>query len=337
MTRRLAALVACLLISAPALAQRDRGKELLPKLMAGPTATAAASTVRILSDGREATLGTVVSADGLILTKGSELRGDLLVKFRGSDATYDAKMVGYHRPSDLALVQIDMKDLKPLSPVTFATVPGLIGGWVACPAMGSEPAAVGVLSAAVRTLDPESQEGVTENRNKGYLGINPRGSRTGEVVVGDINPHSKAVGKLRRGDVILEAAGKPVEQWDDLPNALDSQRPGDTVTLKIRRGEEESTIRVVLVPRSVIDRGDFQNTLGNNPLSGRRTGFPAVLQHDSPLRPSDCGGPLVDLDGRVLGINIARAGRVETWALPADVINPILDGLKAGKYRPVKK
>jgi serine protease Do len=55
------------------------------------------------------------------------------------------------------------------------------------------------------------------------------------------------------------------------------------------------------------------------------------------IRPSDCGGPLVDLDGKVLGINIARAGRVETWALPGDVIQPILKDLKAGKHSPIKK
>ena len=49
------------------------------------------------------------------------------------------------------------------------------------------------------------------------------------------------------------------------------------------------------------------------------------------------GGPLVDLDGRVLGLNIARAGRVETWALPGDVIQPIMADLKAGKYSPINK
>ena len=66
-------------------------------------------------------------------------------------------------------------------------------------------------------------------------------------------------------------------------------------------------------------------------LSGRRTGFPAVLQTDMVVEPKDCGGPVVDLDGKVLGINIARAGRVETWILPSENIRPLLDDLKAGK------
>ena len=44
----------------------------------------------------------------------------------------------------------------------------------------------------------------------------------------------------------------------------------------------------------------------------------------------------MDLDGRVLGVNIAREGRTETWALPADVIEPVLKDLIAGKYAPPK-
>jgi len=55
------------------------------------------------------------------------------------------------------------------------------------------------------------------------------------------------------------------------------------------------------------------------------------------IKPSDCGGPLVDLDGKILGINIARAGRVETWALPAEVVTPILKELIDGKFPPPGK
>jgi len=40
------------------------------------------STVRVLADGKDVALGTVVFADGYVLTKASDLRGDLAVKFR---------------------------------------------------------------------------------------------------------------------------------------------------------------------------------------------------------------------------------------------------------------
>jgi serine protease Do len=69
-------------------------------------------------------------------------------------------------------------------------------------------------------------------------------------------------------------------------------------------------------------------------LSDRRNGFPIILQHDAALRPSDCGGPLVDLDGKVVGINIARAGRTETYAAPTQAVLPLLYDLMSGKLAP---
>ena len=38
-------------------------------------------------------------------------------------------------------------------------------------------------------------------------------------------------------------------------------------------------------------------------MSERKDGFPMVLQHDTVLRPNECGGPLVDLQGKVVAIN----------------------------------
>ena len=49
------------------------------------------------------------------------------------------------------------------------------------------------------------------------------------------------------------------------------------------------------------------------------------------LKPNECGGPLVDLDGRVIGLNIARAGRTETYAIPSEVILQLLPELLAAK------
>jgi serine protease Do len=52
------------------------------------------------------------------------------------------------------------------------------------------------------------------------------------------------------------------------------------------------------------------------------------------LKPSDCGGPVVDLDGRTIGINIARAGRVESYAIPAAAVRSMIADLESGKLAP---
>ena len=46
------------------------------------------------------------------------------------------------------------------------------------------------------------------------------------------------------------------------------------------------------------------------------------MQHDTVLDPDECGGPLLDTKGNVVGINIARAGRVVSYALPSSLILP---------------
>ena len=70
-------------------------------------------------------------------------------------------------------------------------------------------------------------------------------------------------------------------------------------------------------------------------MNDRSSDFPAVFQHDTVLQPNQSGGPLVDLDGHVIGINIARAGRTESYALPADLILPLIEPMKSGKMAPV--
>src|SRR5439155_21464335 len=82
--------------------------------------------------------------------------------------------------------------------------------------------------------------------------------------------------------------------------------------------------------------GNPQERMGSD-LSNRRGGFPFILQHDTVLKPKDCGGPLVDLDGKVVGINIARAGRTESYAIPSEKVQALLEDLNSGKLAPPKE
>ena len=69
-------------------------------------------------------------------------------------------------------------------------------------------------------------------------------------------------------------------------------------------------------------------------MSKKRGGFPVILQHDTVIKPTDCGGPLVDLDGKAVGINIARAGRTESYAIPTEAVLGLIADLKSGKLAP---
>jgi serine protease Do len=307
-------------------AQQIKNADLV-KLFQGPIAKAKASTVRVLSGGKEAALGTVVSADGWILTKYSELKGKLTVKLHDGNEV-DAELFGHDLPCDLAMLKIDGKDLKPITLTDSKT--SKIGHWVISPGVGDEPVALGVISVASREVKGAKYTPPSGSQG-GYLGIalDPDFAGVKVYEVFDATPAKKA-GLLAK-DQIIALNGETVESTDDFLALLAKNKSGDEVKLKIVREEKEEDLKITLGQRpggkGGKSRADQQNSMGSK-LSDRRAGFPVILQHDSVVRPNDCGGPLVNLDGQVIGINIARAGRVESYAIPSEVVRPLLEKLK---------
>lgn len=430
LARLLTAAALLVAYTAPAHAQISKDAKLLAPFKS-VVQKASESTVRIKCNDKETVLGTVVDADGLILTKFSELKGALLAKL-SDGSEYEATVVAAHKPTDLALLKIEKKGLKP---VTFGDARKLASGsWVAASGPTSDALSVGIVSVMTRRLT--GPEAIDINPNRGQLGIYPEdvkddnnkplgakigaivpsgpaakaGLASGDVIValngypvtgqeelrsvlngfegGDaitvkakrkdeskefkvtlgsapverigITPVSEkdsagnrvgvkvtavttgspaAKAGLASGDVIRALNGKKVEGQATLRELLDSLDAGVEVTINVQRGDETKSFKVKLgAAVKERDRSDMQNSMGSV-LSARRSALGEILQTDLVVDAKDCGGPVVDLDGKVLGINIARAGRVQTWVLPGEVIRPLLTDFKAGKFatpQPVK-
>ena len=90
--------------------------------------------------------------------------------------------------------------------------------------------------------------------------------------------------------------------------------------MDIERGDTQLTLQIKLGDGSILapmpgareQAIDSESTL----MSKRRWFFARGIQHDCAISAKDCGSPLIDLDGRLLGINIARAGRIQSYAIP---------------------
>jgi serine protease Do len=172
------------------------------------------------------------------------------------------------------------------------------------------------------------------SRSGGFLGVElagvaEAGARIVRVTLD--SPASKA--GLKVDDLILSVAGEAVQDVESLQNTMQHHKAGEVVSVRVKRGSQEIELKAKLDRRPGGNRGDFMNRMGGA-LSERRNGFPMILQHDTVLRPRDCGGPLVDLDGKVIGINIARAGRTESYAAPVEAVLPLLYDLMSGKLAP---
>lgn len=339
--RRLVAFLAVALLglglAGPAHAQRDFRDNLKsgPKVLTAfreVVAKPSQSTVRVLCDGKDAALGTVVGADGLILTKHSELKGKVTCKLRDGKEL-EAQLIGVHEWHDLALLKVEAKGLKPVEWRESKHAP--VGNWVATPGLGEEPVAVGVVSVAARTSPMRGTPPPANGPTGAYLGILLEPSENGAKVMQVFPDTAASRARLKKDDIVLSVQDRAIVDSESLINAIQGYKPGDEIKLKIKRGDDEVEVKATLGKR-LPDRSEFQNNLGGA-LSNRRTGFPAFLQHDTILKPSDCGGPLVDLDGKVIGVNIARAGRTESYAVPAEAILLVLDDLRSGKLAPKEK
>jgi serine protease Do len=266
-------------------------------------------------------LGTIVGTDGWIVTKASELRGRITCKLR-EKGQHAARLIGVSDEYDLAMLKIDADDLPVV--VFDAAAKYAPGQWVATAGTSEDPLAVGVVSVVRREIP----------KSGGRLGIKLTEENTAKKGDGpkietiDDGSAAKKAG-LKVGDVITHINGKQMAGNEQLVRTVSAMQAGTTIKLTVRRGDEYLTIHATLQSRPA----GFQDQLGQT-LSKRAAGFPAALQHDTVLKPSQCGGPLVGLQGKVLGLNIARAGRVVSYAVPSDVVVGLLSDLKSGKLAP---
>jgi serine protease Do len=331
--------IGCVLVIAASsgAAQEQQRRHLPRSLMAAfreVISEPAKSTVQVYCDNYRAALGAVVRSDGHIVTKASELKGKIECQLANESARREAKIVARDSATDLAILKIDAKDL-PVVPWSGTEIP-TVGSWLATPGLTQDPLTVGVVSVAARKImPPQAALGI-------QLDVADNVARIASVAPGQAAERAG----LKDGDVIRKVNGQDIKGRPHLQQTIRAHQPGDKVTLSIERDGTMQTKEATLGSMSDLvhdERSDFQNTLGGK-LSERRAGFPLAIQHDSVLRPYDCGGPIVDLDGKVVGLNIARAGRVESYALPATLVRETVDRLlktvltstPAGEF-PVKK
>jgi serine protease Do len=299
----------------------SRNHENVRKAFRDVVAKARQSTVRVLAGDKQVVLGTVVDADGYIVTKASELPESAIVCHLDDGRELPARIIGTHERNDLAMLKIDAKGLVPVSwSKELGCRPG---SWLATPGLGELPVSIGVMSAKVHDRRDR------RDRNRAYLGVRTDQETTQQVRLAEVLPGTAAeAAGLRRDDVILEFDDTAVHDPRHFSSTIGRRKPGDKVKIKVRRHDEELVLEATLRKND-----DRRGPLSNQeplwgPLSDVRIGFDEVIQHDSILKPKQCGGPLVNLDGEVVGINIARVGRMETLALTGKVVRSMLEDLK---------
>ncbi len=269
------------------------------------------ATVRVLADNRHVAMGAIVHPDGWVITKASELPPESLTCRLYDGTRSSAELKVKNRDLDLALLKLDRSSLTCVE--WSENECPRVGAWLATTDLKSSPMAIGVLS--VRHCSIASVKAV--------LGIQLDAQENRPIVSMVLPGSGAAAAGFMADDVIVRIDDQDVSSRQAVLDLLGSKRAGDMVDVTVRRKDQEILLvgKLMDINSSLFDPTEMEV---NGRISARSTGFKKVFQHDSVISPNQCGGPVVDLNGRVVGINIARAGRVSSFAIPTDVVLPAI-------------
>lgn len=283
---------------------------------------ASASTVWVWMNRRQVALGTVVGSGDKVLTKWSEIAfaSSPIQCVAGDGRTATASVLGVYQDEDLALLQLDRGGFHPVS---WSEQPApAVGRFLVAAWPDGQPKRVGVVAVEERVL---------KESHHAFLGIAADGShRAPGVKVAHIDETGGAdEAGIRVGDVLLSVDGEAVGSGFELRDVLLEKKPGDQVRVEVERDGGRLELEVVLGHRADGGRSFPEARLRGmrslgGPISVVGNGFPAAIQTDMQLRPEHCGGPVVDLDGEVIGISLARTDRTRSFILSSSRVVELL-------------
>jgi S1-C subfamily serine protease len=288
------------------------------------------SVVVVLSPDQPVALGLVVGADGWILTRASELEDRVLCQL-ADGRRLKASVAGKSEEHDLALLKVAATDLpvvawsdRPLKPGVLVASVGpephpLVFGAVASPVLKVPLYKGGRLPFDVQAPEPAADI---------------PGVQITDVWQGE--PTRKEV--VQDYDLLTHVEGTPVPTMKEYQRVtkplLAKAVAGERVQLTIQRGDKTLKVKVSI-------ECDFVTSGSYRYLGGRRGGFPAAFLHDAWVSRSHNGSPVVDVEGKVIGINLATesVGLLRArepglmHAIPADVVRKLVEQLRKSAKR----
>ena len=114
---------------------------------------------------------------------------------------------------------------------------------------------VSITKSMAENLNLPTAEGVLVQQTTGP-------ARKAGVKGGDTQVSLGGADILLGGDVLVAIDGKKVESMDDVIGVVSSKKPGDEVTLELRRGEQKRSVKVKLGDRPASAGSSFQDQGG---------------------------------------------------------------------------
>ncbi|MEM9365239.1 MAG: trypsin-like peptidase domain-containing protein [Planctomycetota bacterium] len=266
-----------------------------------------------LGEDEDATvLGTLIKGTRFVLSKSSMVHQEPTTEISGVKLRLE--VVARDSINDLVLMQSPQRHEKGIDLNGSTEKASKVGLFLLSP----DPTGPGLVSVLSR-LAFESRK----QQSRGFLGVMPADYQDNAgAILREITKDGAAErAGLEVGDVVTKLNEQRIRTQTELRSFLRTVDPNETIVAVIMRGDDElqKTIRLGAFPSFSGHAADQMEK------SGRRDGFRQVISHDADLDPSNCGGPLFDLSGHFLGLNIARNSRVRSYAVTPMIVRQFVE------------
>lgn len=279
---------------------------------------AAEAVVECLQDKSVLCLGTLISPTGLVITKDSEVHRRVNRVRLADGRVFPAKRIARDGPSDLAVLKLEQAENLPFLNLEQTERPPPAGHFLISPLPSGEQC-LGVLA-----KPPHLRETADEVRPPKLVVVVTEVQQG--LLIDSITPEAaRSTLGLELGDIVARVG--EVEQPDRsafrdiMRDVLNDREPVRAIIYRNGEALKVSLGNFKKPPPQAVRRmsnGFIEWMAG--PISERHKQLDGTFRHDTVLWPNECGGPIFDLDGNWVGLNIARAGRDRTLAWSLDVV-----------------
>ena len=252
--------------------------------------------------------GTLINNEGIVVSKSSLVKQDtILCKVKSEFMT--ASVVKRSVELDLVYLKIEnqSKDFMPI----HIEQDEKVGSFLATIGEDGDVMYTGVMAVNSRNI-PQKQY----QRNYGMLGV----KFSDDIgTVKSVHEKSGAYrAGLRAGDRILSINKEKLYSSNEIKDYLKRTYPYERIKIEVERKEETQLLQVMLGAPShdpILAHPAFK--LRTNL---RKSNFSSAFTHDMPIKPLECGTPVINVKGEIVGINIARKCRTSSYAIPIEEV-----------------